>query len=181
MDESIQILLIVVAIIVAIIIAISIIVSKVNKKVMNTMFDNVYKVLKNIQENIDGDSRILRCYTKTHDYYFETPTKKYYIKIVNNPGNHEICVNNALKWQLRKSLGDDRMYFVEGIEPLMRMEIEPSPKETKKIYIIYPNARSLLKYINECEMIFINPTTDVYGTNIITYADFSENYEELNF
>ena len=53
------------------------------------------------------------------------------------------------------------------------MELDPT-KAYKKLYVIYPNARTLLKYINECEMIFINPNTDVYGTNIITYAELKE-------
>lgn len=174
MDKSIQILILVVVILLAIILTISIITKKISRKVENSMFENVYNVLKEAQNNIEGDSRIIRCHELTHDFYFETPNMKYYIKVVYNPGNHEICVNNALKWQVRKSFGDDRMCFVEGIEPLMRMEVSNTPKRSKKLYIIYPNAKSLLKYINECEMVFIHPTTDVYGTNIITFNDFNK-------
>ena len=181
MGEPYNYILIGLVVIVILIITVSSISKKLNKKVQNAMFDNVYNVLRKVQDNIDGDSRIVRCYAKTHDFYFETPNKRYYIKVVFNPGNHEICVNNALKWQLRRAVQDDRMHFVEGIEPLMRMEIEPSVKEAKKLYIIYPNTRSLLKYINECEMIFIHPNTDVYGTNIIRFTDFEEKFSDFNF
>ena len=181
MDDSVKILIFVVILISIIITTVAIITNKLNKKVQNIMFENVYNVLKDVQNNIPGDSRIVRCYTKTHDFYFESPNRRYYIKVIHNPGNHEICVNNALKWQLRKSLGDDRMHFVDGIEPLMRMEVEQSTKPAKKLYIIYPNTKSLLKYINECEMIFIHPTTDVYGTNIIRFTDFENKFNEFEF
>lgn len=181
MDDSIKLLILILGIVILIISIVVIITKKLNKKVQNTMFENVYNVLRKVQNNIPGDSRIVRCYTKTHDFFFETPNRRYYIKIVYNPGNHEICVNNALKWQLRKTLGDDRMHFVEGIEPLMRMEIEPSEKYAKKLYVIYPNTKSLLKYINECEMMFIHPNTDVYGTNIIRFTDFENKFNEFEF
>jgi hypothetical protein len=181
MDDPIKILILVLGIFAIIVIAMIIFNSRLNKKVHNAMFESVYNVLKNIQNNIDGNSTIIRNNSKTHDFYFETQNKRYFIKIVYNPGNHEICVNNALKWQIRKSVTEDRMHFVDGIEPLMRMEIEPSHKEGKKLYIIYPNTKSLLKYINECEMIFIHPNTDVYGTNIVTFTDFEEKFNEFEF
>ena len=174
MDNPIQIILLIAILFILIIIVVAVITKRINKKVHNNMFENVYNVLKQAQTNIKGDSKIIKCDERTHDYYFETPTKRYYIKIVYNPGNHEICVNNALKWQLRRTFVDEKMYFVEGIEPLMRMEFPQSNKESKKIYVIYPNAKSLLKYINECEMVFIHPTTDVYGTNIITFNEFDK-------
>ena len=47
-------------------------------------------------------------------------------------------------------------------------------KGIKKIYIIYPNSRSLLKYVNECEMEFVTPETDIYGTQVITYLALNE-------
>lgn len=52
-------------------------------------------------------------------------------------------------------------------------------KKNIKMYIVYPNARSLLMYINECEMKFVNPTTDVYGTNVITFQELVKNRDSL--
>ena len=111
-----------------------------------------------------------------YDYVFETEKYIYYIKVVPNFSNQEITVNNSVKWQLRKSFNDETMRFVSGIEPLMRMDLTNTKGKTnKKLYIVYPNARSLLKYINECEMEFVHSDTDVYGTNIITYVNLNEN------
>jgi hypothetical protein len=57
--------------------------------------------------------------------------------------------------------------------------LSASSKPNKKLYIVYPNARSLLKYINECEMVFIKPNTDIiikkspYAVNLIRLNDKS--------
>ena len=59
----------------------------------------------------------------------------------------------------------------------MRMDIKNEGKEIKKLFIIYPNSRALLKVINECEMVFIDPKTDIYGSTIITYRQLEENFD----
>ena len=172
-------LIIVLVVIILVIITFSIVMKKIEERQFNKMFSEVEKALNSLKKN-DEEFKLIRCYTQTHDYYFETPNYNYYIKVVPNFLNAEICVNNAVKWQLRKSINDDAMRFVEGIEPLMRMEFEPSAKPNKKLYIVYPNARSLLKYINECEMVFVKNNTDVYGTNIITYINLSTNQDVIS-
>ncbi|MGM9969343.1 MAG: hypothetical protein ACI35S_02995 [Anaeroplasma sp.] len=114
-----------------------------------------------------------------YDYILETKKYRYYIKIVLNSGNQEICVNNSVKWQLRKSFNDESLRFVPNIEELMRLDIPTAEdkKINKKLFLIYPNARSLLKYINECEMEFVHPNTDVYGSNIITFINLKEHLD----
>ena len=42
-------------------------------------------------------------------------------------------------------------------------------KEIHKLFIVYPNARQLMRAVNECEYEFIYPETDVFGVNVITY------------
>ena len=69
------------------------------------------------------------------------------------------------------------MTFVEDIEPLMRLELENSIKKEHKLFIIYPNVTALLKVINECEMAFVYPDTDVYGAQVIPYKRLIEDTE----
>lgn len=145
------------------------------KNNIKRMYNEVEKILESlIPPEKKEKFELNRLYREDYDYVFDTPAYLYYIKVIPNQGNQEICVNNSVKWQLRKSFNDESMRFVAQVEGLMRMDID-SHKPYKKIYIIYPNARSLLKYINECEMIFIHPDTDVYGTNIIPYVALKEN------
>ncbi len=175
-----------VLLLIVLIVSASLIISGLNRKRIRTMFSNVEKVLTDIV-NVDKENSELKkieyeskkAPKMPYDYILKTNDYLYYIKVVDNNGGHEICVNNSVKWQIRKSFNDESMHFVPEIEELMRMELprEDENRIPKKIYIIYPNARSLLRYINECEMEFVHPNTDVYGTNIITYNDLKENID----
>lgn len=117
---------------------------------------------------------------ETHDFYFEDEKSIYYIKVIYNLSNNEICINNAIKWQLRK-LGEmkENLSFVEGVEPLMRLDLTNPEKKEHKLFIIYPNVTALLKVINECEMVFVYPDTDVYGARVIPYKKLMENLDLL--
>lgn len=141
-----------------------------NKDIEN-LLDKIVKINSDEYNYIKSDvSKKL-----PYDYIFETKDNRYYIKVLKNFGNYEICVNNSTKWQIKKSINDAGLNFIYDNEELMRLDFEDendnSSKFHRKIFIIYPNAKSLLKNINECEMGFIHYNTDVYGANIITYAN----------
>ena len=121
----------------------------------------------------ENEFEIKKSNDKAYDYIFKTPNSLFYIKVIPNFSNYEICINNSVKWQIRKSFGDDSLNFVDGVEDLMRMEFEQ--KNAKKLYIIYPNAKALLKYINECEMVFVKPETNIYGASVVSYQALKEN------
>ena len=148
----------------------------ISKHKTKKMYDDVNNLLLSIAKE-NSNNKVTKISPKSDEYSkyeftLETTNYFYYIKVVDNRKNSEICVNNSVKWQLRKTIMDESMNFVSGIEGLMRMD--PSivnDKPTKKLYIIYPNARSLLKYINECEMEFVHPHTDVYGSNVILFLE----------
>lgn len=122
-------------------------------------------------------------YLKKADYdvYFESEKSIYYVKVILNPGSQEICINNAVQWQIRK-LNDPNghLVFVEKIESLMRLDLKNKEKKEHKLFIIYPNTRALLKVINECEMVFVYPDTDVYGASVVTYQNLAENLDLLD-
>lgn len=131
------------------------------------------------EKNIE-DFRIEGVKQETHDIYFENEKHIYYIKIIKNPSNQEICINNAIKWQMRKIADrEENMHFVEGIEPLMRLDLTNKNKKEHKLFIIYPNTHALLKVINECEMVFVYPDTDVFGATVVTYKQLKENPDIL--
>lgn len=159
----------------------------INKNKINKMNQSIESILNQIVSKDKDNFSFKKTENKkgdvpTYDYTLETNKYRYFIKVVPNDNNQEICVNNSVKWQLRKSFNDESMRFVPDIEHLMRLDlpISENNKINKKLYIIYPNARSLLKYINECEMEFVHPNTDVYGTNIITYVNLKEHLELID-
>ncbi len=116
----------------------------------------------------------------TYDFYFEDSKNIYYVKVIYNLSNQEICINNAIKWQLRR-LSDkiETFSFVEGVEPLMRLDLTNTEKKEHKLFIIYPDITAILKVINECEMVFVYPDTDVYGAKVISYSKLLEDLSIL--
>ena len=167
METLIRVLLII-AILIVLMIVLIILYNVYTKQRKAKMYKDVYDALNSLKiKSRENEFEVKRSNEKSYDYIFKTPNNVFYIKIIPNFSNHEICINNSVKWQIRKSFGDDSLNFVEGVEDLMRLEF--SEKNSKKLYVIYPNAKALLKYINECEMVFVKPETDVYGATVISY------------
>ena len=42
-----------------------------------------------------------------------------------------------------------------------------------RVVILSPDAKKITKYINECEIVFVNHKTNVYGVRVINESDFS--------
>ncbi len=158
---------ILVVIVLVLFIAVIIVIGIVKKK---KMYFNVEQTLKKYVVNDLFSLKVVR--NSCYDYILDIKNAIYYIKVIPHFSNDEICVNNRIKWQIRNGSFDDSVRMVDGIEPLMNMPMneDNKNKKMKKLYIVYPSARVLLKYINECEMEFIYPDTDVYGANIVNYS-----------
>ncbi|MCR5113972.1 MAG: hypothetical protein K6A63_08555 [Acholeplasmatales bacterium] len=52
-------------------------------------------------------------------------------------------------------------------------------KRNRKIFVIYPGAKSLLMYINECEMQLVDNKTDVYGSRVVSFGDLKKNRDSI--
>ncbi len=90
----------------------------------------------------------------------------------------DLEINDAPK-NKKKAKKEEEMTFSD-----LELDIEGKKEEKQymkniKMYIVYPNARSLLMYINECEMKFVNPNTDVYGTRVVTFQELEKNRDSL--
>ena len=180
MNSVILTIIIIASIILFLIILYVVIITIVKKSQLKKMYSDVEAFLDfYTTENIGSFEKK---FLPEYDYILRTKKNQYFIKVIPNFSNQEITVNNSVKWQLRKAFNDESLRYVENVEPLMRMDMPNNDGKllNKKVYIIYPNAKSLLKYINECEMEFVHPDTDVYGTNIITYVYLNENKETLD-
>lgn len=145
------------------------------------VFNNVLEIFNNLVE----EKKLVNYYLRksddpAYDIYFETKNNIYFIKIVYNFSNAEICINNAVKWETRTSPMDNKTKFIEGIDSLMIKKFDSIKKKVNKLYIVYPNAHSILKYINECEMIFVDEKTDCYGANVITYQKLKDNNQIID-
>ena len=133
-----------------------------------------------VEKDIENNS-LEKSLVPDYDYIFTTKDAKIYIMLVSNFTEGEICINAPTKWQVRRNYEDTSLHFVPRVDRLMRFEPPyEEGKKTKRLYIIYPATRSLLRYINECEMEFVRPTTDVNGTNVISYSELLDHKDFID-
>ena len=106
-------------------------------------------------------------------YEIKTNEKTYYIQLVIVPLNSRIQINNNITWELRTGgkdgIGDapNKISRLTEIEKFMLTSFEG-----KKIVVFLPNVKKIVKYINECEIVLVNETTNVYGAKVVSGENF---------
>ena len=141
---------------------------------------DLYAKLCNIAgyENVKTISK-----NKAFDYEMQYNNKIYLIKLIYHPSCAEINVNSKDYWQINRGVVSSRKdgEQMKGVYDLINYNLRENnyPKNTVKLYVIYPDSTGLLKVINECEMKFISPSTDIYGTKINRFKDLEENIDLL--
>ena len=177
MELLINFLIIIMVVIVLLIIILIIIHSVKKKRIIDRMNIEVNAALKQLVEQSNNKYSYEKISNEVYDYILTSNKYQYYIKVIPNLNNEDICINSALKWNLGKSLATENKREVKINEDLIRLDLkkEKNGKKPRKLFIIYPDAKSLIMVVNECEYEFVDSDTDVYGNNIITYNYFINN------
>lgn len=120
---------------------------------------------------------------KAFDFEMNYNNKTFLIKMIYHPKKHEINVNSPNYWQVNRGTVSSRKSGEQMKNVYDLLKYKPLengyPKNTVRLYVIYPNSRSLMKVINECEMKFIKPETDIYGCRINNYTDLKDNIDRF--
>lgn len=132
-----------------------------------------------LNEHKNPNNRLIKEKKKIYDYYLETLTTNYYIKVIYNYNNYEISINSRYSWQYKKDINDDKIRFIDGVVDFVNFKPFDKKKETVKLCLIYPNSRSLLYYINEPDISFIRPEEFLYGIKFITYERLNNNHNYI--
>lgn len=110
-----------------------------------------------------------------YDFRLEMFDSIYYIKFLILPSFSEVQVNNKTTWEVKYGAGNTpgkaqpkKRYLVEIVD-FMKMDIESN---AQKFVILSPKPKKIVKYINESEIVFVKPTTDVYGAHLIDEGQF---------
>ena len=124
----------------------------------------------------EGRHTLTKEKNKPFDYTLEIHDKKYLIKMVSIPEFALLQINNKNTWEVKygagEQIGKAQPYskYLSTIQDFMKHK--PNDDEIK-VAIIIPKAKEIVMYINECEIEFVTPKTNVYGTRIINCNDFS--------
>ena len=141
--------------------------------------NKAYKNLYNTLVEIAGVTNIKKIKTKAFDFEMKYNNKTFLVKMIYHPHKHEINVNSKSYWQINRGVVSSRKSGekMNGVYDLINYNhlANGYGKNTVKLYVIYPLAKRMMKVINECEMKFIQPETDIYGCKINNYIDLKQN------
>lgn len=128
---------------------------------------------------IAGIENVKKIKSKIFDFEMKYNNKTFLIKMIYHPNKHEINVNSKSYWQINRGVVSSRKSGeqMQGVYDLINYNhlANGYDKNTVKLYVIYPYAKRMMKVINECEMKFIQPETDIYGCKINNYQDLKQN------
>ena len=94
----------------------------------------------------------------------------YNAKVLMSPKNCDLQINNIDTFIAYIKAGSDNMKAksITGISTFMKNKLE------NKIIIIPFKAKTIKKVINECEMVMVNPSVDVYNSKIYNANQINE-------
>ncbi len=137
------------------------------------------KTIKNLTNYLDKLNTKYQLNIKEkalYDLDLKINNKEYIIKILVVPEYSEIQVNSKATWEVKYGAGNTP----GKAQPHKRFLTEISTFQNKdfddniiKLVLITPKPKKIVKYINECEIVFVKPSTDIYGSHIITIDQLS--------
>ena len=143
---------------------------------------NAYKRLYNTLVEIASSENVIEkkgC--KAFDYEVKHNEKIYLIKMIYHPGCYEINVNAKDYFQVNRGTVSSRKSGekMNNVYDLINFNLEENnyPKNTVKLYVVYPYSATLLKVLNECEYQFIKPNTNLYGTKMTNFTELKDNFD----
>lgn len=94
------------------------------------------------------------------DLKIKVNNQTFYFKILLCPSNCDLQINNIETWGIYKN---GKFTYINDIKKFI------NSKKDNKIVVLASKAHTIKKVINECEMIMVDETTDVYNSLVINY------------
>lgn len=135
---------------------------------------------KEILEELNKLGKTKEIKGKVYDYEVDTKECIYLIKVIYNFQKLEISINNKNYWQLNDTVVASKKSGtkIEGIYDLINNDTFSFNKPHKKVYVVYPSSRVLVKAVNESELTFITPEMDCYGVNVVKFDEIKEIFKK---
>ncbi|HBT59620.1 MAG: hypothetical protein WCZ13_01820 [Acholeplasmataceae bacterium] len=103
-----------------------------------------------------------------YDFTLQIENSIYKIKVIYASNLKEVSFNSKKHWQVSNSSGS-KMLDTKGFETL----------SGNKIILIYPTPERVLRYINENEVVFVKPSMDIWGMNVLCLNDLEAYFTQV--
>ena len=118
---------------------------------------------------------------KAFDFIAKKNGKTYLVKTVFFFCQDEINVNSKDYWQANHGAVSSRKKGekVPNVYDLVNYDLKLNgyDENTIKLYVIYPHATTLMKVINECEMVMLKPNVDCPGAKLTNFTNLQRDFD----
>lgn len=139
--------------------------------------DNYETNLRNFLTGKHANFSLVKSLQHSYDLDLDFNDLHFLIKLVFIPSCADVQVNSKSTWEIKYGAGDNpgkaqpfKKYLGSHIDEFMALK---TPDNSIKVVVLIPKSRKIVMYINECEIIFVTPFTNVHGTRIINCDDFT--------
>ena len=135
------------------------------------VIEDIEKTLKD--NNIDYTIELSE--NKNYSFILTVNNKKYIVLVLPIEKFAEVTINNVTTWEMHYGAGDKpgkaQPYKTRIPEIPSFMNTE---SEYDKIVLVQPDAKQIVYWKNENEIVFVEPNTKVYGVNVLNVSDLSK-------
>lgn len=136
------------------------------------MKENILELLATIaKENKIINYKLRWVKRKPYDIYYETITHIYNIRVLPNYKHKELFLESKTKWVMVNHIEEKKHQDAKIKNFINYNPLPQGKKDIIKIVLVYPNAKAIIKFINQCELNFIYDDKEVYGVKVITYEN----------
>lgn len=118
---------------------------------------NKRKFIESIEQRLKVYGSLEKAKNPNHGYVLKTPSESHQIMLLYAPSATEVSFNSKRHWQV-----------FQGSKKGMLPTYDFAELSGKKVLIVYPKPRKMVKYINENEVVFVSMSLDVFGMHVIS-------------
>jgi hypothetical protein len=168
LPELIKYLLIPVLVLVAAIIIISIVSKKSQQKTMSDIKSIILSSLPNAK---------IKSFSKSDLYQFEAVTeqKTILVKVVFSRPEYEFIITNSNRWTVNSNpMQWSRKSKPDFIKDSHEFTKHKKDMDIKKIVLVYPAVKQIIRYLNESDTVFVKPEEKYNNIHFVSLKDFEK-------
>lgn len=168
MTDPIIIILIAIGIFSLIIYVVSIIVKKKHQKIMGDIETKIKNAIP------DGDIKI---FSRKELFQFQIADskKEVLVKLIYSKPEYEFIITNSNRWTVNSNpmqwSRKTKPIFIEDANEFINYD---SSQNLKKIVLIYPSSKRIIRYLNESDTVIVKPEEKHNSIHFVSYNDFEK-------
>lgn len=101
------------------------------------------------------------------------------VKVIHSKEDYEFIITNSNKWTIntdpKKWTRKTKPVFIESAEDFIKYK---SDEPLRKIVVIYPDCRRIIRYLNESDTVIVKQNDNTNGVHFVKFSELKEFLEK---